>query len=72
MNILTDLYLMAIPVPMVWKSHLHWRKKVTLTMMFSGGFLQIAFGALRCASILLVRSIHGRCRTIQPLHLGHN
>lgn len=57
MNILTDFYLMAIPVPMVWTSHLHWRKKVTLTLMFSGGFLQMAFGALRCVSILTVRSV---------------
>ncbi|ROV88060.1 hypothetical protein VMCG_10397 [Cytospora schulzeri] len=53
-NILTDFYLMAIPVPMVWKSHLHWRKKVTLTVMFSGGFLEMTFGALRCVSILTV------------------
>lgn len=55
MNIITDFYLMAIPVPLVWKSHLHWRKKVTLTLMFSGGFLEMAFGVLRCVSILTVR-----------------
>ncbi|KUI65764.1 hypothetical protein VM1G_02258 [Cytospora mali] len=54
MNILTDIYLMAIPVPMVWKSGLPWRKKVSLTLMFSGGFLEMAFGALRCVSILTV------------------
>ncbi|KUI60976.1 hypothetical protein VP1G_08129 [Cytospora mali] len=54
MNIVTDIYLMAIPVPMVWKSGLPWRKKVSLTLMFSGGFLEMAFGALRCVSILTV------------------
>ncbi|KAK2007305.1 hypothetical protein LZ32DRAFT_695486 [Colletotrichum eremochloae] len=54
MNTLTDFYLMAIPLPMVWKSHLPWRKKLTLVIMFSGGFLEMAFGILRCVSILTV------------------
>ncbi|OLN96859.1 hypothetical protein CCHL11_02418 [Colletotrichum chlorophyti] len=52
MNTATDFYLMAIPLPMVWKSHLAWRKKATLMIMFSGGFLEMAFGILRCVSIL--------------------
>ncbi|KAK1998000.1 hypothetical protein LX36DRAFT_49325 [Colletotrichum falcatum] len=54
MNTITDFYLMAIPLPMVWKSHLPWRKKLTLMIMFSGGFLEMAFGILRCVSILTV------------------
>ncbi|KAK1579306.1 uncharacterized protein LY79DRAFT_564522 [Colletotrichum navitas] len=54
MNTITDFYLMAIPLPMVWKSHLPWRKKLALTLMFSGGFLEMAFGILRCVSILTV------------------
>ncbi|EXF83056.1 hypothetical protein CFIO01_06228 [Colletotrichum fioriniae PJ7] len=54
MNTVTDFYLMAIPLPMVWKSHLPWRKKVTLMIMFSGGFLEMTFGILRCVSILTV------------------
>lgn len=66
MNIITDFYLMAIPVPMVWKSHLHWRKKVTLIMMFSGAFLEMAFGVLRCVTILTVRSIQPRDFTVSP------
>ena len=61
MNILTDFYLMAIPVPMVWRSHLPWRKKITLTLMFSGGLLEMAFGILRCVSILTVRTVHSPC-----------
>ncbi|TDZ49877.1 hypothetical protein CTRI78_v007776 [Colletotrichum trifolii] len=52
MNTATDFYLMAIPLPMVWKSGLPWRKKVTLMIMFSGGFLEMTFGILRCVSIL--------------------
>ncbi|WYZ46661.1 hypothetical protein EsH8_IX_000886 [Colletotrichum jinshuiense] len=54
MNTATDFYLMAIPLPMVWKSHLPWRKKATLLIMFSGGFLEMTFGILRCVSILTV------------------
>lgn len=54
MNTATDFYLMAIPLPMVFKSGLPKRKKVILFIMFSGGFLAMTFGILRCASILTV------------------
>ncbi|KAI1477703.1 hypothetical protein F4774DRAFT_189112 [Daldinia eschscholtzii] len=57
MNTLTDFYLMAIPLPVVWKSHLPWRKKLVLLVMFSGGFLEMAFGILRCVSILTLGDI---------------
>jgi hypothetical protein len=55
MNTATDFYLMAIPIPMVFKSGLPKRKKIILFIMFSGGFLEMAFGILRCVSILTVR-----------------
>ncbi|KAI2776516.1 hypothetical protein F4815DRAFT_341119 [Daldinia loculata] len=64
MNTLTDFYLMAIPLPVVWKSHLPWRKKLILLIMFSGGFLEMAFGILRCVSILT----HG---DIDPAQSGY-
>ena len=54
MNTVTDLYLMAIPIPMVWKSNLPWRQKFVLFIMFSGGLLEMTFGILRCTSILTV------------------
>ncbi|KAI1802410.1 hypothetical protein F4811DRAFT_573079 [Daldinia bambusicola] len=54
MNTLTDFYIMAIPLPLVWKSHLPWKKKFVLLFMFSGGFLTMAFGILRCVSILTI------------------
>ncbi|KAF3056020.1 hypothetical protein GL218_06872 [Daldinia childiae] len=56
-NTLTDFYLMGIPLPVVWKSHLPWRKKLILLIMFSGGFLEMAFGILRCVSILTLGDI---------------
>lgn len=55
MNTLTDFYLMTIPIPMIWKSRLPKTKKITLVVMFSGGLLEMAFGILRCVSILTVR-----------------
>jgi hypothetical protein len=61
MNTVTDFYLMAIPIPMVWKSNLPLRKKIVLLIMFSGGFLEMAFGILRCVSILTVRAHPGTC-----------
>lgn len=52
MNTVTDFYLLAIPLPMVWKSNLTRRKKFFLLLMFSGGFIEMAFGILRCVCIL--------------------
>ncbi|KAK3352509.1 hypothetical protein B0T25DRAFT_186916 [Lasiosphaeria hispida] len=57
MNTITDFYLMAIPLPMVWKSSLPPRKKLVLLVMFSGGLLEMAFGILRCTSILTLGDI---------------
>jgi len=58
MNTITDFYLMAIPIPMVWKSNLPLRKKLAVLLMFSGGFLEMAFGILRCVTILTVSHKH--------------
>ncbi|KAI1491827.1 hypothetical protein F5X96DRAFT_629647 [Biscogniauxia mediterranea] len=52
MNTITDFYLMAIPLPVIWESHLPLRKKFGVLLMFSGGVLEMAFGILRCVSIL--------------------
>ncbi|RYP47066.1 hypothetical protein DL769_011344 [Monosporascus sp. CRB-8-3] len=57
MNTVTDFYLMAIPMPVIWGSHLPARKKFVLVIMFSGGFLEMAFGILRCVSILTIGDI---------------
>ncbi|KAL0471334.1 hypothetical protein QR685DRAFT_551955 [Neurospora intermedia] len=52
MNTATDFYLLGIPVPMLWKSNLPWSQKLVLFIMFSGGFLEMTFGIMRCVSIL--------------------
>ncbi|KAK7750178.1 hypothetical protein SLS62_007929 [Diatrype stigma] len=38
----------------IWGSQLPTRKKVVLILMFSGAFLEMTFGILRCVSILTV------------------
>ncbi|KAI9872230.1 MAG: hypothetical protein M1830_001881, partial [Pleopsidium flavum] len=56
-NTATDLYLMAIPLPMIYKSRLQTKKKITLLVMFSGGFLVMIFGILRCVTLLTVSTL---------------
>ncbi|CZR50324.1 uncharacterized protein PAC_00196 [Phialocephala subalpina] len=41
----------------IYKSRLPTRKKISLLVLFSGGFLVIAFGILRCVSLLTVGAI---------------
>ncbi|SPN99271.1 related to integral membrane protein PTH11 [Cephalotrichum gorgonifer] len=54
MNTITDFYLMAIPLPMIYKANLPLGKNLSLLVMFSGGLLEMAFGILRAVSILTV------------------
>lgn len=60
MNTATDFYLLGIPVPMLWKSNLPWSQKLVLFIMFSGGFLEMTFGIMRCVSILTVSWVPGK------------
>ncbi|RGP77137.1 integral membrane pth11 [Fusarium longipes] len=52
MNTATDFYLMSIPLPMIWKARMPWRKKAVIMFMFSGALLEMIFGILRAVSIL--------------------
>ncbi|KAK8050067.1 hypothetical protein PG994_011797 [Apiospora phragmitis] len=52
MNTVTDFYLMAIPIPMIWKSKLPHKKKLMIILMFSGAILEMMFGILRAVAIL--------------------
>ncbi|KAK8138116.1 hypothetical protein PG984_001496 [Apiospora sp. TS-2023a] len=54
MNTVTDFYLMAIPIPMIWKSKLPLKKKLMIILMFSGAILEMVFGILRAVAILKV------------------
>ena len=38
-NVLSDFYLLAIPIPIVWKIQLPLRKKIGISVVFMTGFL---------------------------------
>ncbi|KAL2192432.1 hypothetical protein P885DRAFT_72988 [Corynascus similis CBS 632.67] len=52
LNVITDIYLMSIPIPMLWKSSLRPLKKAGLMLLFSGGIFVTAAGILRCVLII--------------------
>ncbi|EWC44270.1 hypothetical protein DRE_01096 [Drechslerella stenobrocha 248] len=52
LNVLTDLYLMYIPLPLMWKAQIPLKRKFLLIAMFSGGCFVILAGILRVAFIL--------------------
>jgi hypothetical protein len=56
LNVVTDMYLMSIPMPMLWKASLETRKKLSLIVIFGGGVFVMMAGILRCALIIQVSS----------------
>ncbi|KAI9933775.1 hypothetical protein ASPWEDRAFT_105068 [Aspergillus wentii DTO 134E9] len=52
LNVATDLYLITIPTPMLWKARLPWREKIELLVLFSGGLFVMMAGILRCVLIV--------------------
>ncbi|KAF1929000.1 uncharacterized protein M421DRAFT_61593 [Didymella exigua CBS 183.55] len=58
LNVLTDLYLMLIPMPMLWKASLEIKRKLSLILVFGGGVFVMMAGILRC--VLIIKDpIHG-------------
>lgn len=54
LNVVTDIYLMSIPIPMLLKASLRPLKKAGLIFLFSGGVFVMVAGILRCVLILTV------------------
>ncbi|KAF2139766.1 uncharacterized protein K452DRAFT_232126 [Aplosporella prunicola CBS 121167] len=52
LNVVTDMYLMSIPLPMLWKANLPLRRKISLLVIFSGALFVMMAGVLRCALII--------------------
>ncbi|KAB8227200.1 hypothetical protein BDV23DRAFT_191355 [Aspergillus alliaceus] len=52
LNVATDIYLISIPTPILFKARLPWREKLELLVLFSGGIFVMAAGILRCVLIL--------------------
>ncbi|OAA65565.1 hypothetical protein SPI_02352 [Niveomyces insectorum RCEF 264] len=52
LNVVTDVYLLSIPLPMLWKANLPAAKKMGLMVLFSGGLFVTMAGILRCVLII--------------------
>ncbi|KAJ4128122.1 hypothetical protein NW768_008406 [Fusarium equiseti] len=52
LNITTDIYLLAIPIPMLWGARIPKVKKYGLLVLFSGAIFVMVAGLLRCFLIL--------------------
>ncbi|PGH32258.1 hypothetical protein GX50_04923 [[Emmonsia] crescens] len=52
-NVTTDMYLLSIPIPMLWQSSIKPLKKVGLMVLFSGGLLVMACAILRVVMIVI-------------------
>jgi hypothetical protein len=51
-NVATDLYLLTIPIPMLWSAQIQLWKKLGLIVLFSGGIFVMMAGILRCVLII--------------------
>ncbi|KLU83806.1 hypothetical protein MAPG_02857 [Magnaporthiopsis poae ATCC 64411] len=52
LNVLTDMYLLSIPLPMLWQASLKPAKKAGLMVLFGMGLFVTLAGILRCVLIL--------------------
>ncbi|KAL4866671.1 hypothetical protein BDV12DRAFT_187214 [Aspergillus spectabilis] len=52
LNVATDVYLISIPTPILFKARLPIREKLELLILFSGGIFVMAAGILRCVLIV--------------------
>ncbi|KAL3449236.1 hypothetical protein BJX65DRAFT_306293 [Aspergillus insuetus] len=52
LNVATDIYLISIPMPILFKARLPLREKLELLILFSGGVFVMAAGILRCVLIV--------------------
>ncbi|KAL4817640.1 hypothetical protein BDW67DRAFT_183446 [Aspergillus spinulosporus] len=52
LNVATDIYLLTIPMPILFKARLPFREKLELLVLFSGGIFVMAAGILRCVLIV--------------------
>ncbi|KAL2826871.1 hypothetical protein BDW59DRAFT_171688 [Aspergillus cavernicola] len=51
-NVLTDLYLMSIPLPLLWTVRIGIRRKITLMGLFSGAIFIIMAAIIRAVTII--------------------
>ena len=51
LNIITDLFLIAVPMPLLWNTSMKTWKKVGLVILFSAGAVIIVFATIRVVQI---------------------
>lgn len=54
LNILTDIYLLSIPLPLLWTVNLNLKRKIPLMVLFSGATFVMIAGVIRAATIMRV------------------
>lgn len=54
LNVATDMYLLSIPIPLLWKARLPLVQKFAVAFCFSGGLFVTTAAILRCVLILTV------------------
>ncbi|KXG51088.1 uncharacterized protein PGRI_066600 [Penicillium griseofulvum] len=52
LNIVTDLYLLSIPLPLLWTVNLNLKRKIPLMVLFSGATFVMLAGIIRAATIM--------------------
>ncbi|KAL4912936.1 hypothetical protein BDW62DRAFT_214615 [Aspergillus aurantiobrunneus] len=53
-DLVTDLMILALPLPVIWRLQLRWRRKVTLSLVFLVGLVAIAASIARMAIYIIV------------------
>ncbi|KAH7025241.1 uncharacterized protein B0I36DRAFT_332794 [Microdochium trichocladiopsis] len=51
-NVITDVYLLSIPLPLLWGVNISLRRKLTLMLLFSGAIFVIAAATIRAVVII--------------------
>ena len=70
LNITTDIYLLVLPLKLLWGIKLPPIKKAGVVVLFSGAIFIIVAGILRCVFILSVRSLYSE-QALQQILTNH-
>jgi hypothetical protein len=57
-NVLTDIYLILIPLPMLWKSTLKTYKKIASSVVLGAGIFVLVCATLKSVFVIVVSLIH--------------
>lgn len=57
LNIITDLYLLSIPLPLLWTVNISLKRKIPLMALFSGAAFVITASIIRAVTIMSVSAV---------------